>query len=46
MIDLEDYINNINSFTTSESEKTEDRSTDECQTVQLRKNISIETVAI
>jgi len=32
MIDLEDYINNISSFTTSASEETEHRCTDECQT--------------
>jgi len=35
MIHLEDYINNISSFTTSASEEIEHRSTDDCQTEQL-----------
>jgi len=46
MIDLEDCINNVNSFKTSTSEETEHRSNDECQTEQLTRNIPTEIVAI
>jgi len=46
MIDLEDCINNVNSFTTSASEETEHTTTDECQTEQLTRNIPTEIVAI